>query len=128
MRGSADGRWSADEAWRALNGRQRAFLDAIVDADAEAGGAQWLRFLLDPAPGDPRHPLVVDRLRAAGWSARGTRSTLRALFDRGLVDIRHGVAYLPDGRLADSVKVSALDRGRQAARAGRQRPRPTGSP
>ncbi|MEV6212834.1 hypothetical protein [Kitasatospora sp. NPDC051914] len=119
MRKPAAGRRSAAEVWAGLNARQRAFLLAIVDADCPAGDEGWMLFSLDPEPTGPDRACVLDGLRAAGWSTRGTRSTLRGLLERGLINTQYGLERLPDGRLADRVRTIALAFGSEVAGAGR---------
>ncbi|MFJ8043462.1 hypothetical protein ACIRBX_23485 [Kitasatospora sp. NPDC096147] len=107
-----------------MNPRQRAFLCAVVTAQQGAPAEGWLVFSLDPAPepgggaGEGTEVIVLDGLRDAGWSTRGALSTLRALLERGLVDIRQGVVRLPDGTLAGRVGTRALELGIAVARTG----------
>ncbi|MEU9133909.1 hypothetical protein AB0D08_38495 [Kitasatospora sp. NPDC048540] len=119
MGGPAKGHRDAAAVRAGLNDRQRAFLRTIVDADRRQDPEGWVLFSLErpPAPGGPVQ--VMDGLRADGWSPRGARSTLRALFDRDLVGISHGLVRLPDGGLTPRVRTRALDLGRAVARAGR---------
>ncbi|MFI5531907.1 hypothetical protein ACIA8O_25580 [Kitasatospora sp. NPDC051853] len=115
-------RRAPEEIWAGLNARQRAFLLAVVDAGRSAPGEEWVVFSLDPAPqpggadGGGVPATVLDGLRADGWTARGSRATLRALFERDLVGLWAGLVRLPDGTLAHRLRTRALDLGIAVAR------------
>ncbi|WP_354637811.1 hypothetical protein [Kitasatospora camelliae] len=76
----------------------------------------WRVFLLEFPVADPvRYPTVLDALLAAGEHARGMRSTVRALLNRGLVGSVEGVVRLPENGWTPRLRVQLTELGRQVA-------------
>lgn len=134
----------AEQAWRGLNARQRAYLvacfreDQQAEREARAAGGDsgpasgWRRvpFTVKADPAFTAYTPVQERLRQGGWHDAGAGATLHSLARRGLVEISEDqVEVFPVGCVA-RVLVEMTRAGRACARAGlREKPprRPPGN-
>lgn len=125
----------AQDAWRDLSSRQRAYLTACFREDQRAErqarerrsvghdpgpASEWRRlpFAVKADPAFTGYTDVQERLRAAGWHDAGAGATLHALARRGLLRVSEDqVEVFPVG-FVPRVVVEMTRGGRACARAG----------